>query len=498
MRVSTSAWTWAILWTLALGTRLSAAFLLPTAEQDGYSYAEAIARLSANLGDLHLKDLFGFWLPLFQLTAAFLNVWIDNALLAGKLLSALCGAISCVLVFALTKKLTGNFVLSCVSFALILCNPLHILYSAASMTEMPHSCLVLASLWFLLTERWLGAAIFAALAGSVRIESWTLIPLLPLLQFFHQRRVSLAIVGILLLPPLAWFGICHLATGDPFAYFADRVRYHEHYMDFYPTRRGFAWADISVDLDYFLSGANWAAFFAIIAAGGLPIWQLIRRPHRLFWPAAAIAAYALAMFGFVLFAYVTKRQPVILPRYGLTFFVLGLPLMGWLIQLLLNQLQPRLLASCAAVAIIVFSLRSWPQQIPVIPKVLDDFRAHQQVSQVIARALGESRDDTSRCFSDDVAIRVLSRLPLARFARSSAAPLSAWGSTADFESFLREQNVVYLVFTHTEDSLPARLYPDLGRKTDSDVANFQFVTMAASYFGPDIWLYRLCDVGQPH
>lgn len=493
MRVNYSARTWAILWSLALVVRLSAAFLLPTAEQDGYSYAEAIARLSANLGHLQWKDLFGFWLPLFQLTAALLNIWIDNALLAGKILSALCGATSCVLVFALTKKLTENLTLACVTFALILCNPLHILYSAASMTEIPHSCLVLASLWFLLKERWLGAAIFAALAGSVRIEAWALIPLLPLLQFFRQRRVSLIVIGILLLPPLAWLGICQLATGDPFAYFADRVRYHEHYMDFYPTRRGFAFADISVDLDYFLLGANGTAFLAIIVAGGLSILQAIRDPHRLFWPAAAVAAYAFAMLGLLLFAYVTKRQPVILPRYGLTFFPLGLPLVGWLIQLLLNLLKPRVLATYAAVAIVVLSLRSWHQQLPVIFKVLDDFRAHQQVSQAVAAALGQTRDDNSRCFSDDVAVRVLSRLPPGRFTRSAIAPLSAWQSAADFQSFLRQQNVAYLVFTRIEDSLPAKFYPELGRKPESDAGDFEFVTMAASSFGPDVWLYRLRD-----
>src|SRR5450631_4146759 len=69
---------WTFLWSVALAVRLPAAFLLPNAERDGYSYAETIAWLSANFGHFRLADLFGFWLPLFQLTATIPNVWIGN------------------------------------------------------------------------------------------------------------------------------------------------------------------------------------------------------------------------------------------------------------------------------------------------------------------------------------------------------------------------------------------------------------------------------------
>ena len=36
-------------------------------------------------------------------------------------------------------------------------------------------------------------------------------------------------------------------------------------------------------------------------------------------------------------AYVTKRQPVWLPRYGLFAFVLGLPLLAWLLDCILTD-----------------------------------------------------------------------------------------------------------------------------------------------------------------
>lgn len=484
-------WIWTLLWSVALVVRLPAAFFLPNAERDGYSYVEIIAWLSANLGHLRLADLFGFWLPLFQLTVAIPNVWIHDPLLTGKVLSALCGAVSCVLVFAITQKVTRSVALASLTFVLVVCNPLHILYSAASMTDVPHACLILASVWLLLQERWLGAAIFVAIAESVRIEAWALIFLLPLLQIIRERRVSIIVCGLLVLPPLIWLVICHLATGDPLASFADRVRYNASYLDFNPTRRGFALADINRDVIYFLLGANPIVFLAIIVAGGLSIFQAIRQPNRLCWPALAVTAYALALFGFVISAYLTKRQPVLFPRYGLIFFTLGLPLLAWLLQLSVAPWKRLRIVRYAAAAAIALLLWQSALQIPVIFKVFDDFRAHRQVAQVVAAALQQSHDANARCFSDDAAIRVLSGLPIERFTRSNTTPVAVRQNAAAFETYLHQQDVTYLVFTSIEDSLPVTFYPELGRSPRVDVAHFEFVSVAFSSFGPDLWLYRL-------
>src|SRR3954451_8193484 len=105
---------WIVLWLLALATRLWAAFYLPNAEQDGYSDALTIERLSTALasGHFRLADLYGFWLPLFQLAAAVPNIWIHDSLLSGKVVSAFCGAASCVLVFAIAQRLTTQVFLS--------------------------------------------------------------------------------------------------------------------------------------------------------------------------------------------------------------------------------------------------------------------------------------------------------------------------------------------------------------------------------------------------
>src|SRR3954451_6408534 len=101
---------WIVVWLLALATRLGAAFYLPNAEQDGYSDAETIGRLSTALGagHFHLTDLYGFWLPLFQFVAAIPDIWLHDPLLCGKLVSGICGAISCMLVFVIAHRLTNQ------------------------------------------------------------------------------------------------------------------------------------------------------------------------------------------------------------------------------------------------------------------------------------------------------------------------------------------------------------------------------------------------------
>ena len=479
-------WLWIILWTTALATRLLAAWLLPNAEQDGYSYAEMIARWSASFsaGHFRLADLFGFWLPLFPIVAAIPNTWIGNALLVGKILTGLCGAVSCVLIFAITEKLTRSIVLAFVAFAIVLSSPLHVLYSAACMTDIPHACLVLASLWCALQRRWMVASIFAAFAEGVRVEAWSLIILLPLIQFLYERRISLLSLAILLFPPLAWLCIGQLARGDPFAFFAERARYQTQYLAFHGS-------DMHQDVDYFLLGANYIVFFSIMAAAGLWIWRALCRRRTPPLGDTIILGYTAVLLGFILFAYVTRRQPVLLPRYGLIFFVLGVPLLMCLIQSLLEQRRLSWFARSVAAALIALCLWQGKKQLLTVSRVFADFRAHQQVAQILAVTFQESPGLRQRCFSDDAAVRVLSGLPADRFVRSATAASAAHRNLTKFESYLREQNVAYLVFTRIEDSLPVNFYPNLGGSRGSDTGNFQLITVGFSPFAPDVWLYRL-------
>jgi hypothetical protein len=483
---------WIVVWVLALTTRLWAGFYLPNAEQDGYSDAETIARLTAALasGQFHLADLYGFWLPLFQLVTAIPNLWLGDALLCGKIVSALSGAISCVLVFALAQRMTNRIAPSLAAFGLVLLNPLHVLYSAACMTDVPFGCLTLASLWFLLGDRWFLATVCVALAGAVRVEAWVLIPLLPILQYLRQRRISLVSCTILVLAPVGWLYVGQVAHGDWFAFFKDRVLYHAHYIEFHPSRSGFTQADVRGDIEYLMLGANWLVFVAGALAGLFVLVQFLRR-RRISWDCLAMVAYLFAIVAFLLLAYVTKRQPVWLPRYGLILFVLGLPLMAWLSQRLIENLRPSWLGWSGTAAIFLAGAWQAKPQLPIIPKVMNDFQAHTRVANALVSDLKEHNDDLTHCFSDDIAVRVLSRMPPDRFHGSTSAPLGAWDSLDIFESYMRDQHVGYVVFMPTEDSLPVKFYPELGRSPGPGPGKFQQITSATSAFGPDVWLYRV-------
>ncbi|MDB6148368.1 MAG: hypothetical protein JWO45_2032 [Spartobacteria bacterium] len=486
--------TWALIWAIALVSRCCVALILPNAEQDGYSYAEIITRLSGLMasGNFRPADLFGFWLPLFQFVSAILNLFIHNPIVAGKIVNLICGTITCVLVFAITLNLTKSLAYAWLAFALIILNPLHILYSAACMTDIPHSCLVLGSLWFILRKRWIGGALLAALAECVRIEAWALILVLPCLQLIRERRISLIALAILLVPPVAWLAIGRYATGDTFTYFADRARYQASYLEFYPTRHGFTFSDVYRDAIYFLSGANGTVLLAAIIANGIIISRRLIVSRDLWWSVIAIGAYGCALFSALLFAYVTKAQPVLFPRYGLIFFVLGLPLFAWLLQVVMNRLKPRRLAELVVVAAIAVLVWQAEAQVPTIFKVLADFHAHKHL---IADLLSQFHDATpeSRCFSDDAAIHIMSGQPSERFLGSTTVPTRARQSQAEFESYLRDEHVAFLVFARTENSLPVKFYPELGRSPKSDTTKFELISSAHSPFGPDLWLYRLRD-----
>ena len=199
----------------------------------------------------------------------------------------------------------------------------------------------------------------------------------------------------------------------------------------------------------------------------------------------------MILFGFVFFAYVTKRQPVILPRYGLIFFVLGLPLLMWVIGLVFKRSQTSWVAILIAAAVIALCLRETKGQLVVISKVLADFEAHRKIATALTEAFRRSAHQ-ERCFSDDVAIRVLSGLPGDRFLRSATTDNAARQNVETFKAYLREKQVAYLIFTRVEDSLPPKLFPELGRNAELfDLGDFQLVTVAFSPFGPDVWLYRL-------
>src|SRR5262245_28323578 len=251
---------WAGLILLSGIPRILGAFLLPNAFGDAYSYLEAIEAMRSKMADgtFAIKDLHGFWLPMYQFICAAASLLFGHTFYVAKLVSALCGTGVCLFVYQISLRLTNHRPLSLLAFALAALNPLHILYSSSSLTDIPHSFLVMAGLYSALEKRWKTAAIFAAAAGFMRVESWMLIALLPALQFLFQRRVSLAALGIMIVSPLFWFYVCWKATGSAMAYFEIRNRYVAEYLAANPAVTTFSSQRLFLDGERLFISTNLA------------------------------------------------------------------------------------------------------------------------------------------------------------------------------------------------------------------------------------------------
>jgi hypothetical protein len=219
-------------------------------------------------------------------------------------------------------------------------------------------------------------------------------------------------------------------------------------------------------------------------------FRVIRSRQSAVLPLAATIMYAGGLFGFWLFIYMTRKQSLLVPRYGLIFFALGLPLTAWFLQSLRQNWKPWISNAVVAV-MIVFCAREAIRQRIIVSKVLDDFRAQQEIAETLSAAMSGERGSQQRCFSDNPAVRVLSKLPANRFVRSKTTPLIASQNVSAFESYLKDRHVAYLVFLRIEDSLPVKFYPELGNSTDMSSEKFQPITVAFSAFGPAVWLYRV-------
>lgn len=482
----------AVLWlTLILVSAISrvlGAFVLPNAFGDAYVYIRTIGDLSIKLSarTFAITDLYGFWLPLYQFVSAFINVFVGNGFYTGKVVSAIFGVGSCLLVYNITLRLTANRAAALMGFALIALNPLHIFYSASAMTDVPHAFFVLASLYFVLRRGWILAAIFAALAGLTRVESWMFIALIPLIQFLRERRISFVALLILLLPPLFWFYISWKATGDWLACFKARQQYHDWLLATNPALAHFSVVAVLKNCATLLISTDIAVLISAFVAG----WFVVRRfPDLLARRAISEDTYSIlapvifffAFLGLLLVAYLTHQQPIIFPRYGLILFSLGIPTLAWCF-LTLKQRKPQW-ARTLLISIIVICVFDWSVQFAGAVGSFNQYRAHRAVADY----LRDHYQPTAgrHIFSDEGTVTVLSGIAEQEFLTSSDAPKDR----ESFLAFLKEKNVEYLVFIKKVDSTPPKLFPEL--EHGSGIGTFVPVMNSRSKFmRANIWLYR--------
>ncbi|PYS34701.1 MAG: hypothetical protein DMF75_05755 [Acidobacteria bacterium] len=465
--------------------RILGAFFLPNAFGDAYVYIRDIGAMSTKLSThtFALTDLFGFWLPLYQLICAIMNVFVGNGFYVGKVVSAIFGVGVCLLVYSITLQLTANRTAALLAFVLIALNPLHILISASAMTDVPHAFFVSASLYFILRRGWVAAAIFAALAGLTRVESWMLIALIPAIQFLTERRISVVAVLILLSPPVFWFYISWKATGNWLACFQARQQYHDWLLAMNPRLGRFALRQALRDGASLLVSTDIAVFLAAFWAG----WKVFKRLligdkiSNEMLPALPSLIFLFAFLGLLIFAYLTHQQPIIFPRYGLILFSLGIPVLAW-IFLTLRKEKPHL---ARRLLISVIAICAFDAGVQLVGSVglLNQYSAQRAVADYLRDHF--PHDGNRRIFCDEGTVRALSGIPPEKFLSSADAPHERY----EFLAFLNERNVEYLVIVKKEDSIPSKLFP--WSEYGEQIGPFESLMNAHSEFLPmKIWLYR--------
>jgi hypothetical protein len=438
------------LFLIAATPRLLGAFFLPNTFGDAYVYIRDIGNLSTKIksGTFVLTDLYGFWLPLYQLVSAVINAFVGNGFYTGKVVAALFGAGVCLLVYAITLQLVEHKIAAFLSFLLIALSPLHILTSTSALTDVPHAFFVLSALYFVLKRRWLAAGIFAALAGLTRVESWMLIALIPTLQFWEERKVSAVSLLIMLLPPLFWFWVSWQAAGDWLATFKVRHQYLNWLLTQNPALQHFTFAGVIKDTTMFLSGVDVAVLSAAFTAGWLVLrWTGKHRDDAARKDLESIMPPLIFFFPFfalLTIAYLTHQQPIIFPRYGLILFSLGLPILAWTYFALARRhphWSRRILVGIALLCALNFCA-----QFAGAGGELNRYAAQRRVADYLRSHYDVNSRTSILC--DEGTVRVLTGIPDNHFVNS----VDTTHDAATLRKFVEDSRIKYFIVPSTDES----------------------------------------------
>ena len=454
-----------LLFLVATIPRLIGACWLPNAFGDAYAYTEQIYYLRRAMlnGSFSLSSLFGFWLPLYQLICAGISALAGSPFYVPKLVSALFGGGVCLLVLMLTWELTASRPLSLAAAALVAVNPYQLLYSASAMTDVPHAFFILLCAYCCIRNRFEFGSLCALAAGLIRIESWVLIPIIPLVHLLKHlnantirnsgRAIMTTTLMLLLLcaGPAFWLLVTWRATGTVWKYFEIRNNYIVETLASNEGLVHFSLSRVGLDSLRLVYTGNPVVFYSAVVV----LLMLIRTNEFSFRSAASLRfvrhllttgpGIVLTLFFthlmFLLLAYVTRNQPEIWPRYGLIFFCLGLPLMAYGVAF---RLPPALTRSTQNLRFLYltggfFALQFCVQLIDVTRIVVKP-----DSNLMTAQFLEDQRraDERTTIYCEDGAIRVLSGIPLEEFKDQYNSPSDDVG----FMDSLKKNQVRLLVY----------------------------------------------------
>jgi hypothetical protein len=467
-----SAWSIPSLVTvtlIALVLRIVGAFMLHREPfGDAYCYIEQMAAYRSEVvsGKFSINYLYGFWLPLYQFFCSLITLVVNQPVYVGKLVSAVTGAGVCVLVYLCSYVLTSNQKVSLVAALAIALNPFHLQYSSAAMTDVPHALMVISCMYFVMTERWTLAACFGTAAGLIRLDSWMLLVIVPVIQLMRQRKIPVLTILILAIAPAFWLFVCWRATGDWLASFHAHDEYVRARLTAHPEFNTITLDRTWIDANRLAYSAN----IAVLAGCFVALWFLFREWRKTPRPFAAPLAsrqfavlfstlsFVFGYFSFISVAYFTKNQSDIWPRYGLILLGLGLPALAYSAQRFAGS--PSILAKLALAVTLIAGATQYKTQ----AEDLWRFASTNDRSQTIASYLKQAyaADPSIKIFCDQTEVRVLSGIPRGQFFDSWFVPKDRAG----FIKYLQSKGIKFLVIPQeSETSTPGQLYPGLIKET---------------------------------
>lgn len=414
-------------------------FLVDDFDADGYARVQIAEDLAAAVraGTATWASLYvAVWPPAWHVACAAANLLGVDAYYGAKLLSALFGGLTAVVAWALARRLGARPRTAWLAWGLVAVSPLHVLYSASAMTEAFYGFwFLLAAYCFVRADRgngWLVACAAALLpAALTRFDVWILLPALPLLALV-QRRTSVAgavaVAPLFALGPILWFALNVAARGEPFAFAGVHAEYVRHFFQFHRVYADRGLVGTGVHLA-FIAGAAGAATVALGA------WALFRRRGR---DARALAAIVGLAFGWLLVLWIVRKQI----GWRRHYLAIGLALVA-MAPFALEEVRRRRLALALVVLDLVAltAVDVWMARAPRRLRAAADFVA--------------AKGGVVYC--DEPGVRVLSRLPRARFVDGWAMPRTQDG----FFAHLAAHDVRWVVFADVDYSALPDLFPAL-------------------------------------
>jgi uncharacterized membrane protein len=472
--------TLGLLFLSALAARLAIVFLIPELWGDGYSHM-AMAWEVAERG-VRSAPLAGYKLPFYPLLAGLAVRLTDEPYWAPRVLTALFGAATVPLLFALARRLDPTRpAVAWIAALLLGLTPSHLIFSSYAMTECVVGCFEVAAVWALLrAERqnrfllWMAAALVPA--ALTRYEVWPL-ALAMWIQALAQRRArpatALGAAAILASAPALWLALNALGRGDPLAFMTEMSGYmKDQFYAMYPEA---ARRDVGTTLRYVGLLIGQAGPAALPAAVGVAALCRSRAGR-------AVAVPALVHFAILMALYWSGAQAG-WGRYWIPLLPLVFVPAAAAIESAVRLGPPRTVRAAVTAVCVTGFLPSLGVMLPA----LRDADHTRQIGTFL-------RGTSGTVYTDEPAVVILGGPPKDRYVGSWILPTP---DRARALEALRANGVRWFVWTGVDYSPCHRLFPELASRRSTDEFELVYVPPAAdrilSRGMKPAYLYRLIE-----